>query len=446
VKSEEVAILSEAVINCQPMDRVLLSKFIEAVASRDVEISAAESWLKAVHKHGISAQDTITLTNEMMNSGSILTWQQEPHLVVDKHSTGGVGDKMSLMLAPALAACGLKVPMLAGRGLGHTGGTIDKLESIPGFNCNLTPQQMQDTVQKIGCCIAAQNDAIAPADGLLYAIRDVTQTIDSIPLITASIISKKAAEGLHALVLDVKCGSAAFMKTQQDAIRLAQSMVAVASGLGIKCQAQITSMDNPIGSHIGNSLEVIESIEVLQGKGHQDTRNLVIMQASSLLLLSDIVETTAQGDAMVSQVLDDGSALNKFEQMCICQGVSIETASRLCQNPRDVLPLSNTKIEMISTKTGYVSSIDSLNLADIARKHGAGRFDIEDIIIPEVGFIITKNVGEKIGSGQSWMEFYYTTEPTDEEISLLNSSITISQQEIMPQPRLITVVDEASDK
>jgi thymidine phosphorylase len=170
------------------------------------------------------------------------------------------------------------------------------------------------------------------------------------------------------------------------------------------------------------------------------------MQASSLLLLSDIVETTAQGDAMVSQVLDDGSALNKFEQMCICQGVSIETASRLCQNPRDVLPLSNTKIEIISTKSGYVSSINSLNLADIARKHGAGRFDIEDIIIPEVGFIITKNVGEKIDSGQSWMEFHYTTEPTDEEISLLNSSITISQQEIMPQPRLITVVDEASDK
>jgi len=350
------------------------------------------------------------------------------------------------MLAPALAACGLKVPMLAGRGLGHTGGTIDKLESIPGFNCNLTPQQMQDTVQKIGCCIAAQNDAIAPADGLLYAIRDVTQTIDSIPLITASIISKKAAEGLHSLVLDVKCGSAAFMKTQQDAIQLAQSMVAVASGLGIKCQAQITSMDNPIGSHIGNSLEVIESIEVLQGKGHQDTRNLVIMQASALLLLSNIVETTAEGDAMISQVLDDGSALNKFEQMCICQGVSIEIASMLCQNPRNVLPMSNTKIEMISTKTGHVSSINSLNLADVARKHGAGRFDIEDIIIPEVGFIITKNIGDKIDSGQCWMEFYYTTEPTDEEISLLNSSIMISQQEIMPQPRLITVVEEPSGK
>jgi thymidine phosphorylase len=446
VKSEEVSILCEAVKNSEPMDEILLSKFIAAVASRDVEISAAESWLKAVHKHGISAQDTITLTNEMMNSGSILTWEKKPHLVVDKHSTGGVGDKMSLMLAPVLAACGLKVPMLAGRGLGHTGGTIDKLESIPGFNCNLTPQQMQNAVQQIGCCIAAQNDAIAPADGLLYAIRDVTQTIDSIPLITASIISKKAAEGLHALVLDVKCGSAAFMKTEQDAIQLAQSMVAVASGLGIKCQAQITSMDNPIGSHIGNSLEVIESIEVLQGKGHQDTRNLVIMQASALLLLSNIVENTAQGDAMVSQVLDDGSALNKFEKMCICQGVSIETASILCQNPREVLPLSNTKIEMISTKTGFVSSIDSLNLADIARKHGAGRFDIEDIIVPEVGFIIIKNIGEKIDSGQCWMEFYYTTEPTDEEISLLNSSITISQHQNHPQPRLITVVDEPRGK
>lgn len=446
MNSEEVSILCDAVINSEPMDKILLSKFISAVASRKVEISAAESWLKAVHKHGISAQDTITLTNEMMNSGSILTWEKEPHLVVDKHSTGGVGDKMSLMLAPALAACGLKVPMLAGRGLGHTGGTIDKLESIPGFNCNLTPQQMQETVHKIGCCIAAQNDAIAPADGLLYAIRDVTQTIDSIPLITASIISKKAAEGLHSLVLDVKCGSAAFMKTEQDAIQLAHSMVTVASGLGIKCQAQITSMDNPIGSHIGNSLEVIESIEVLQGKGHEDTRNLVIMQASSLLLLSNIVETTAEGDAMVSQVLGDGSALNKFEQMCIYQGVSIETASMLCKNPYDVLPISSAKIEIISTKTGYVNSINSLNLADIARSHGAGRFDIEDIIVPEVGFVIIKNIGEKIDSGQCWMEFHYTTVPTEEEISLLNSSITISQHQNPPQPRLITVVNEPSGK
>ena len=423
------------------MDKNILSKFIAAVATRDVEMSAAESWLKAVHKYGISPQDTIALTNQMMNSGSVLTWKENSHLVVDKHSTGGVGDKMSLMLAPALAACGLKVPMLAGRGLGHTGGTIDKLESIPGFNCDLSPQQMQSIVQEIGCCIAAQNDSIAPADGLLYAIRDVTNTIDSIPLITASIISKKAAEGLHSLVLDVKCGTAAFMKTEQDATELAKSMVAVANGLGIKCKAQITAMDNPIGSHIGNSLEVIESIDVLKGKGHLDTRNLVILQGSALLLMSGVVGSSTEGEALIGQVLDDGSALTKFHEMCLQQGVNDEIAHQLCQDPLSVLPLSGQKIDIISQHSGYVNSIDSMALAEIARKHGAGRFSIEDTIIPEVGFIIKKHIGEKIESGQCWMEFYHSRQPTDDEIKQLSHSITVFGDNIDSQSRLIAVVE-----
>jgi len=441
VESKEVAILCDSVINSKPMDKKQLSNFIAAVAAREVELSAAESWLKAVHKHGISSQDTITLTNEMMNSGSILSWNEQPHLVVDKHSTGGVGDKMSLMLAPALAACGLKVPMLAGRGLGHTGGTIDKLESIPGFNCNLTPEQMQNIVQNIGCCIAAQNDAIAPADGLLYAIRDVTQTIDSIPLITASIISKKAAEGLHSLVLDVKCGTAAFMKTKQDATELAESMVAVASGLGIKCQAQITAMDNPIGSHIGNSLEVIESVEILRGNGHIDTRKLVVMQGSALLLMSNVVKNINDGEVMIERVLDDGSALTKFEEMCIHQGVTSEIANRLCQDPLSILTISNNKIEIIARKSGYVNSIDSMTLANIARSHGAGRFNIEDIIIPDVGFIIKKHIGEKIEIGQCWIEFYFSHTPNDDEIMQLSQSITISEHISENQSRLIAVVE-----
>ena len=441
MKAEEVSMLCDSVRNSKPMDKIMLSRFIAAVATREVELSAAESWLRAVHKHGISSQDTIALTNEMMNSGSILSWNEQPHLVVDKHSTGGVGDKMSLMLAPALAACGLKVPMLAGRGLGHTGGTIDKLETIPGFNCNLTPKQMQDIVQKIGCCIAAQNDAIAPADGLLYAIRDVTQTIDSIPLITASIISKKAAEGLHSLVLDVKCGTAAFMKTEQDATELAKSMVAVASGLGIKCQAQITSMENPIGSHIGNSLEVIESVEILKGNGHSDTKKLVVLQGSALLLMSNIVQNLNAGEAMIERVLNDGSALEKFSEMCIHQGVDAEIARRLCQDPLSVLPVSNNKIEIIAQHSGFVHSIDSMTLAEIARKHGAGRFRIEDIIIPDVGYIIKKNIGEEIEIGQCWMDFYFSHAPNDDEIMQLSQSITISEHISENQSRLIAVVE-----
>ena len=251
-----------------------------------------------------------------MHSGAVLTWDSA-RPIADKHSTGGVGDKMSLMLAPALAACGAEVPMLAGRGLGHTGGTIDKLEAIPGFNCALTPEQMSSIVDQIGCCIAAQNEAIAPADGLLYAIRDVTNTVDSIPLITASIVSKKAAEGLQALVLDVKCGQAAFMKTESQAMELAQSMVRVAQGLGIKTMAQITDMNQPIGTHIGNALEVIESIHVLNGKGPQDTINLVAMQGGALLWLLGRCETEEQGRQLIIESLKRWASCRKIsEDVC----------------------------------------------------------------------------------------------------------------------------------
>ena len=238
-----------------------LKSFVEGVADATVSTEDATAWLKAVHQHGMPTEDTVVLTKAMIDSGASLTWAEGPP-VVDKHSTGGVGDKMSLMLAPALAAAGCRVPMLAGRGLGHTGGTIDKLESIPGFNCALSPEAMVEAVEAVGCCIAVQNEAIAPADGVLYAIRDVTHTIDSVPLITASIISKKAAEGLTALVLDVKTGSAAFMQTVEQARELATSMVRTAEGLGIQTVAQLTTMDQPIGTHIGNALEVIGSIQV----------------------------------------------------------------------------------------------------------------------------------------------------------------------------------------
>ena len=292
--SSEVLKLISQIEQQQTMELDLLSNFIDSVANRNIDIKYVEQWLKAVHSNGISVDETTVLTKGMMESGSIITWQDNS-LVADKHSTGGVGDKMSLMLAPALAACGLKVPMLAGRGLGHTGGTIDKLESIEGFNCSLNPQQMQDQVEAIGCCIAAQNAAIAPADGLLYAVRDVTNTIDSIPLITASIISKKAAEGLGSLVLDVKCGKGAFMLSFTDAEALAKSMVGAAQGLGINTIAQITQMDYPIGRYVGNSLEILGSIEVLKGQGSRDTRELVVLQGAALLVLSGIVGNEIAG-------------------------------------------------------------------------------------------------------------------------------------------------------
>ena len=391
------------VVAGEVMDSELLESFIESVASRNVEISLVEQWLKVVHKHGISVSETTQLTKGMMLSGSIIQWEDNS-LVVDKHSTGGVGDKMSLMLAPILAACGLKVPMLAGRGLGHTGGTIDKLESIPGFDCSLTPQQMQQQVEKIGCCIAAQNSAIAPADGLLYAIRDVTGTIDSIPLITASIISKKAAEGLGSLVLDVKCGSAAFMQTLDDATELAKSMVGAAKGLGINTVAQITEMDYPIGKYVGNSLEIIGSIEVLQGKGSQDTFDLVKLQCQELLVKSGKANSHSNAESLIQEVIDNGEALAKFKEMCIMQGVSQATAQQLVNNPTDVLN-SSQQITEITARYWLLAKHRFYDTGRYCSQAWCRKIQYQDGVVPEIGFEIMAQRGAKINKGDTWLKF-----------------------------------------
>ena len=439
MEMEDITNLISSVESKEMMNLEHLTEFIKGVANHSIPVEMIEKWLKAVHSHSISVKETTILTKEMMHSGAILEWDDKK-MVVDKHSTGGVGDKMSLMLAPALAACGVMVPMLAGRGLGHTGGTIDKLESIPGFNCSLSPQEMKSQVIEIGCCIAAQNDAIAPADGLLYAIRDVTNTIDSIPLITASIISKKAAEGLGSLVLDVKCGSAAFMKSRKDAEALARSMVGAAKGLGINTTAQITQMDFPIGKYVGNSLEIIGSIEVLQGKGSKDTRDLVIMQGSALLLQSGKVKDSQEGEKRICEVLDNGLALSYFEKMCIAQGVTEENAKKICSDPKSILPKSKSTTTFVSSKSGYVTMIDSMTLAEIARKHGAGRFNLEDEIIPEIGFEVLVEQGDEIQQGEEWLLFHHNEAVDDDDLTRLNESLSLEQQKSDTYSRLIKTI------
>jgi thymidine phosphorylase len=440
MKSADVEKLINQVSAKQTMDESTLQEFITAVAQRTIDLELVEKWLKSVHSNGISVPETTQLTKGMMLSGSVIDWLDNS-LVVDKHSTGGVGDKMSLMLAPILAACGLKVPMLAGRGLGHTGGTIDKLESIPGFNCSLNPQQMQDQVELIGCCIAAQNNAIAPADGLLYAIRDVTDTIDSIPLITASIISKKAAEGLGSLVLDVKCGKAAFMQTLDDATALAKSMVGAAKGLGINTVAQITQMDYPIGQYVGNSLEVLGSVLVLQGEGSNDTLEIVVLQCAELMVRTGIASSHDQAENLIAEVIANGSALEKFKQMCIQQGVKEVIAQALIDNPNSVLSKSEHITEITVTEAGYVSDIDSMVLADIARKHGAGRFTIEDEIIQEIGFEICVERGQYVEAETNWLKFHHNQALSEVEIGELSNSLTISPHKIQVKPRLISIIE-----
>ena len=437
--SNLIARLCTAIENGQSMEPQDLASFIEGVANRTLSIEAITVWLKAVHAHGASVEDTVALTKGMMHSGAVLSWDSH-RPVADKHSTGGVGDKMSIMLAPALAACGVEVPMLAGRGLGHTGGTIDKLESIPGFNCALDPKQMQSMVNEIGCCIAAQNEAIAPADGLLYAIRDVTSTVDSIPLITASIVSKKAAEGLKALVLDVKCGRAAFMQTEQQAIELATSMVRTANGLGIQTMAQITDMNEPIGSHVGNALEIIESVEVLNGRGSKDTVNLVAMQGGALLHLLGKAESSEDGEQMIVNTLHDGTAAKRFELMCIAQGVTPATAKKLLSTPENVVQRAEQVTELKAKSPGHIEGIDAMVLAEIAREHGAGRFDIEGIIDPSVGFVVLKAKGDEILQGQPWIAVHHNQPLTIDQEKGLHGALRLSTAPVKPIVRLLKVI------
>ena len=439
MNSADVETLIEQVVASTKMNGELLEQFIKSVASRNVDLELVEKWLKAIHHHGISGAETTQLTKGMMHSGEMIQWVDNS-LVVDKHSTGGVGDKMSLMLAPILAACGLMVPMLAGRGLGHTGGTIDKLESIPGFNCSLNPSEMKHQVREISCCIAAQNDAIAPADGLLYAVRDVTNTIDSVPLITASIISKKAAEGLGALVLDVKCGSAAFMQSLPDAEELATSMVEAAKGLGIKTIAQITQMDYPIGRYIGNSLEVLGSINVLKGKGSPDTLKLVLLQCEELLVMTKLANTYEKAREMIYAVISDGSALEKIPPNVYLPGVT-KIAKQLIEQPTSILPQSAMITEITAIGSGYLSDINAMTLAEIARSHGAGRFTIDDSITPEIGFEILPNRGDYISEGEVWLAFHHNEDIDDDTMLKLVQSIHLSDEPIKQTGRLIGKID-----
>ncbi|MEL0312559.1 MAG: thymidine phosphorylase [Candidatus Poseidoniales archaeon] len=422
-----------------------LEQFVEGVADGSVTIEDATSWLKAVHQHGMNTEDTVVLTKSMIASGASLSWGEGPP-VVDKHSTGGVGDKMSLVLAPALAAAGCRVPMLAGRGLGHTGGTIDKLEAIPGFNCALSPEAMVEAVNAVGCCIAVQNDAIAPADGVLYAIRDVTHTIDSVPLITASIISKKAAEGLTALVLDVKTGSAAFMQTVDQARELATSMVRTAEGLGINTVAQLTTMDQPIGTHIGNALEVIGSIRVLQGGGSPDTRELVVLQGAALLCMTGVCENEDEARSKMKAVLTNGAALDRFRAMCVQQGVEPGTAKALVNLPERVLGVAEFQTCILAEEDGYVEGYDAMKLAQLARRHGAGRFALEDVIDPLVGAVIDATVGQAVKKNAPLLTFHHTRPLGEDELGVLKSLVNLSPEAPVPTRRLIEVIDSTSTK
>ena len=377
------------------------------------------AFLMACQIRGLESSEISNLTSAMLHAGKVLETEIGR---VDKHSTGGVGDKMSIILAPALRAAGATVPMLAGRGLAHTGGTIDKLESIPGFNTGLTLEEMRENP----CFISRQTDEIAPADRILYSIRDITGTVPQIGLITASIISKKAAEGLEKLVLDVKCGKAAFMKSKEDAFALAKSMTRTGTDLGIDVTAQVTEMDNPIGMMFGNSHEIVECIQCLKNSGPEDTMDLVKAQARALGY--DIEKNIA-----------DGSALKEFKLMCSRQGVTDSVLDQLISDPWSVLERGKTQTTLSSHNTGFISSIDALEIGKILCTLGAGRTGTSQEINHGVGITLTKTVGDYIEEGETWMIVDSESEIDSNILRRIQNSLKISEQKPYIRSRIIEV-------
>jgi pyrimidine-nucleoside phosphorylase/thymidine phosphorylase len=338
----------------------------------------------------------------MVESGQRYEWSAIPGVKLDKHSTGGVGDKVSLVLAPLLAACGAIVPMMSGRGLGHTGGTLDKLEAIPGFRVVLTEVELRRQLGTIGVALIGQSAEVAPADRKLYALRDVTATVESIPLITASILSKKIAEGISHLLMDVKVGRGAFMKTVEDARALAESIRSVGELNGLTVLTMLTEMDQPLGNTIGNALEVHEALDTLRGGGPADFRELCVEQASTLLLAAGVCPDRAAAKRLVSGKLTDGSALLKFEQLVAAQG-----GDARCLAEPSRLPRAECQSVVTATSSGYLDELDAYELGLAAMALGAGRTTAEQAIDPAVGLVVHKKLGQHVIAGEPLITIHH---------------------------------------
>ena len=362
----------------------------------EYQISA---FLMACFFRGMTEEETLTFTRLMLHSGEIIDLSDIPGAKVDKHSTGGVGDKVSLILAPIVAACGVSVPMISGRGLGHTGGTLDKLESIPGFRTDLSIPEYKAVIRKVGAVLIGQTGQLAPADKKMYALRDVTATVECIPLIAGSIMSKKLAEGIDALVLDVKTGRGAFMQSYERSLELAQALVRIGNGFGKETVGFITSMEQPLGIAIGNWLEVVESVECLKGRlGHNDASSDLMevthVLSGAMLMLGRKAKTIAEGVTMSRGSIADGSAYRKLLEMVAAQGGSVEAIENL-----ERYPLSRHTIEVGTMEEGFIAEIDPLELGLTSITLGAGRAVMDDKIDPKAGMILKKKVGDRVAGG-----------------------------------------------
>ena len=412
-----------------------LAAFITAAATGSWPDYQLAALLMAVCVRGMTPAETATLTRLMADSGRRIDLSDIPGPKVDKHSTGGVGDKTSLILAPLAAACGVVVPMMSGRGLGHTGGTLDKLESIPGFRVGLTETEYRDTLSTTGVALIGQTADIAPADRTLYALRDVTGTVESIPLITASILSKKLAAGIHGLVLDVKCGRGAFMKTRPDARALAESLVRVGTLNGLRVEAVITAMDAPLGRAVGNALEVIECIETLKGRGPEDLEDLSVLLAAKMVRLAGLADTDAAAETQVRAALSSGAGLEKFRRVIARQGGDPGVIDSY-----HLLPAAPHQYQVCADRAGYIAVMDAEAVGVAAMMLGAGRRTAADAVDPAVGVMVRAKPGEAVAAGGVVYELCCRAEPPAGVLDMLKASFTTTPSRPAPAPLVLEEV------
>jgi pyrimidine-nucleoside phosphorylase len=425
------------------LSREEIESLVSAYTRGDIPDYQVSAWLMAVVLRGMSRAETAALTDAMLRSGEILDLSSLAARKVDKHSTGGVGDKTSLVLAPLAAAAGLAVPMISGRGLGHTGGTLDKLESIPGFNVNLSVGEFRRVLATCGCAMIGQTAEIAPADRKLYALRDVTGTVESPYLICASIMSKKLAEGIDALVLDVKTGSGAFMKNENDAAFLAELMVETGERMGKKVVALITDMDQPLGCMIGNALEVVEVVEILRGEGPEDLRQLCVELGGWMLHLGGVASTVEEGKKHSSELINSGKALEKFRQMVELQGGD----AGVIDDPKK-LPQARHKLTVSSEKNGHITSLQCEQIGTACVILGGGRERKEDSVDPAVGIVLHKKVGDRVAAGETVATIHYNAETRAKRArQLIEASCTITDAALSAKRPLIhRVIGKTGEK
>ncbi|QMU07276.1 pyrimidine-nucleoside phosphorylase [Levilactobacillus suantsaii] len=398
-----------------------IQDFVSGVVSGEIPDYQTSAFLMATYFQDMTDAERSELTMAMMKSGDHLDLSSIDGIKADKHSTGGVGDKTSIPLAPIVAALGIPVPMISGRGLGHTGGTLDKLEAIPGYTVEISEQDFINQVQDVKCAIVGATGNIAPADKKIYALRDVTDTVDSIPLIASSIMSKKIASGTDALVIDVKTGSGAFMKTLDDSRELAHALVEIGKGVGMDCMAIISDMNQPLGNAIGNALEIKESIDILKGKGPADITDLVLTLGAHMVVMAKKAPDLKTARAMCAGTIQDGSALQKFGDMVAAQG-----GDRNVIDHPEIMPQAKYQIELPAKTSGVVSKVAADEMGIASMLLGGGRQKADDQLDYAVGIMMHKKIGDSVQAGESLLTIYSDREDVAEIKDLLYANIEIS--------------------